>query len=243
MDDLDIVTDLLSQRPDKVQEILLRCCKELKMREEMMASIIKIRGGHVPICDPSNGANMTSSMSNDIPLHDAHHSEPSRPQQKPARRFSTTTRQYSLLSPPRTASSVTSHSVKNDVVTGEDVLLLVVSEEGTINKQVVRMRAAPIQHSLIGEDVVLERGLGAGLVEVDEFRVSVPCGADLEDFEHVQVSFLINLTWRRSNSNSSHVTKFYVVPKDTIDTDLLLGNADSGQGTLGMSISLVVVLL
>jgi hypothetical protein len=243
MDDLDIVTQLLRIRRDKVQEILLRCCKELGMRDEMMACLINTRGGHPSFYDSSNGANMPLSMSNDIPFPDTHHSEPSRPQQKPARRISTTSRQYSLLSPPRTASSVTSHSVKNDVVAGEDVVLSVVTEEGTINKHVVRMRAAPIQHSLIGENVIFDRGLRPNLDEIEEFRVSVPHGADFEDFEDVKVSYSIILTWRRSISNSTHATKFYVVPKDTIHTDLLLGHEDSGQGTLGMYISFVVALL
>lgn len=195
---------------------------------------------NIPVTPQASDVEMQNIFSRE---KDALHSETSHPQQKPARRISSTTGQYSLLSPPRSAPPVTSHSFKNDVVAGEDVILLSVTEEGTINKHVVRMRAASIQYSLIREDVVLERGLRSSLVKLDEFSVSVPHGTDTEDLEDIQVSFSISITWRRPGSNSTHATKFYVVPNDTIDTDLLLGNADSGQSTLGMSISFVVALL
>lgn len=105
------------------------------------------------------------------------------------------------------------------------------------------MRTAPIGHSLIGEDFVIERELQSSLVEVNEFRLSVPRGADFGDHENVRVSLSISLTWRRPTSNSSHATKFYVVPKDTIDTDLLFGSVRSGPGAPGMYMSLVVALM
>lgn len=243
MDDLDVVDSLLKYRMDKVKEILLRCCQEQTTRNEMMASLI-YRSGHLPVCDPSTGVDMASArLSRTTSQVLSHSADAFPPQHTPARRFSSATRQYSLLSPPRTASSVTSHSVKDDVVTGEDVLLSFVTEQGTINKQVVRMRTAPVEHSLIGEDVVVERELRTSLAEVEETRVSVPSGTDSDYFEDVQVSFSIHLTWRRPSSNLSHATLFYVVPKGMIDSDLVLGSIDSGKTTSGMCILLTMATL
>jgi hypothetical protein len=101
--------------------------------------------------------------------------------------------------------------------------------------QKARMRSASIEHSVIREDIVGRRNLddtsNVSRAELD--HVEVPhrvTGA----FQPVRVSFAIELTWRRPHSGSTHDTLFYVVPKDALDIDMLLGYKDSNEEVAGV---------
>jgi hypothetical protein len=90
------------------------------------------------------------------------------------------------------------------------------------------MKPAPIKHSVIRDDVVHERNLDNHLTQADELQVTVPQISNPDTQIYVRVFECVTLTWRRHNSNSTHSTKFYVVPKSALAIDVLLGYEDSG---------------
>lgn len=232
MEPLKVVEDLIKCCPDKAKEILLRYCKaDRDVLNEMMSSLLAAKNGQDLTTHAPNGADVTPTARYQGAYHGAHEIEAARPQQK-MRQLSTNTRQYSLLSPPRTASSVTSHSVKDEFTAGEDIMLLIPTDRG-ITKEVVRMRTAPVENSLIAEDVIHGRDLVSSLCAVEQQHVYVPRGVDFEELDTFGASYSIKLTWRRSTAGSSHVTIFYVVRKGLMDTDVVLGAKDSGEDTSG----------
>jgi len=97
------------------------------------------------------------------------------------------------------------------------------------------MSTAPIKYSVIREDVVVERNLNAAysLRQAEEQQIYVPC-REAEKLQLVSVEWCIQLTWRRPDSQATHSTLFYVVPKDILEPDMLLGFEDSGEETQGV---------
>jgi len=97
------------------------------------------------------------------------------------------------------------------------------------------MRPALIKHSVIRGDVVGRRQLedSFNISQAGLTHVEVPHRVTGE-LRLVPVSCAIELTWRQPHSNSTHETLFYVVPKETLDIDILLGYDDSGQEIAGV---------
>jgi len=97
------------------------------------------------------------------------------------------------------------------------------------------MRPASIKHSVIRGDVVGRRHLedSFNISQADLTHVEVPDRVTGE-LRLEPVSCAIELTWRQPHSNSTHETLFYVVPKETLDIDILLGYDDSGQEIAGV---------
>ena len=102
-------------------------------------------------------------------------------------------------------------------------------------EHMVRMKDASIMYSVIRDDVVGKRNLeeSPGLVQAEVTHVDVPHRPSGQN-QLVPVSCAIELTWRRPHSDSTHNTLFYVVPNGAIDTDILLGYKDSGEGIAGV---------
>lgn len=91
------------------------------------------------------------------------------------------------------------------------------------------MRTAPIEYSVIREDVVYERLFrSASISPVPGERISLPCPGVSGDM--LISSFWTELTWRRPDSDPTHKTAFYLVPRRLLDIDVLLGYRDSGEG-------------
>jgi len=97
------------------------------------------------------------------------------------------------------------------------------------------MRSASIKFSVIGGDVVGKRNLedSFNLSQAEFTHVEVPHRVTGET-QLVPVSCAIELTWRRPHRNTTHNTLFYVVPKEVLDIDILLGYEDSGEGIAGV---------
>jgi hypothetical protein len=112
-------------------------------------------------------------------------------------------------------------------------VLIDLTEEGGFAEKPVRMKNAPIEYSLIRENIVYERITNTAINQ-GEYHVPVPHPADPDIHTSMHVSESMTLTWRRPNHDSTHETTFYLVPKDTINADILLGYEDSGEGSPGV---------
>ncbi|RII06786.1 hypothetical protein CUC08_Gglean010019 [Alternaria sp. MG1] len=228
-----LVSKLVKESPEKAVDILTRCCADSKVLEEINAYLLqpKPTQREVPALLPG-GLDITFGSPASPSVDSSRHAGSPLPRQRLARRPSSYSTTYPL-SPPRSASSVTSHSTRNEISMGEYILLLLFG--GTeVEEHLVRMRLAQTRYSVIRGDVVQKRGLDTmcTLVQPDFNEVYVP-SRTAAGFDLVPTSCSIELTWRRPRSDSTHNTIFYVVPQEALDTDLLLGCEDSGEGIPG----------
>lgn len=227
----DCVARLVDHFPEQAVEILARCCEEQKETlHEVLASLIPPKHNESPL-PVGNNINVTFPPRVPPSSHGSQHTGTPPPRQGPPRRFPSTS--YPI-SPPATASSVTSHSTRDENSSGEYILLPTLVGTKVVDHK-VRMRPALIKHSVIRGDVVGRRQLedSFNISQAGLTHVEVPHRVTGE-LRLVPVSCAIELTWRQPHSNSTHETLFYVVPKETLDIDILLGYDDSGQEIAGV---------
>jgi hypothetical protein len=227
-----LVTQLVDSNPRKAVDILTRCCEESKILEEVTSYLLQPRARQFEVSTPpANRFDITFAPPLSPSSHGSHHTGTPPPRQRLPRRPSSTT--YPL-SPPATASSVTSHSTRSGSGLGEYILLPTVVE-GQVVEVPVRMKTASITYSVIRDDVVGKRNLeeSFGLSPAEVAQVPVPHRVS-GGVQVVPVSWSIDLTWRRPHSDSTHSTIFYLVPKEVIDVDMYLGYDDSGDGGPGV---------
>lgn len=234
------VEQLVSRRPDKAIDILVGCCDDGNVMTQVLACLAESSNGQNEPRSPSNrpsGLNITLAPAQPIsPLDSPHSSSPFRPERLSRR---PTTFTNPPLSPPRTVSSVTSNSSNDGSTLREYIYLLNCAGNG-VEEILVRMRvAAPIQHSVIREDIIHRRNLTGNLEWINPPQnVLVTHSGTPHIPREVTVRCSVELTWRRPNSESTHSTKFYIVPGAMLDTDVLLGYEDSGEGVSGTFIHL-----
>lgn len=82
------------------------------------------------------------------------------------------------------------------------------------------------------EEVARRHNIATSTAE--EYTVSVPHNAAPHAHIQVLVSECVTLQWRRPQSNTTHNTTFYIVPKNVLDIDILLGYEDSGEDAPGV---------
>jgi len=238
-----LVERLVEESPEKAVDILVRYYhQDANIHEEIKAYLLHhrpSRNAHPGPLSPPNSFNITLGRPHPTPSIDSHHSASPPPRQRLPHRASTSSARPftgAPLSPPSTVSSVTSRSSKGEAVAGEYVILLTFTE-GSVKEHIVRMRTAPIAHSLMREEVVHRRNLTASLVPAEECGVFLPYPAGSHAQKEVPVTYCAKLEWFRSGSNSTHSTTFYIVPREMqhmLDVDVLLGYKDSGEGASGV---------
>lgn len=210
------VEQLVSQRPDKAVDILLGCCEDERVRDEVQSCLVEAGYWQSEPRSPSNRVNISfdppKPMSPLALQRAAGHLPPER--QRPFQISSP-----APLSPPATESSATSHHSNESARSAEYILLLSITEDGIVEVP-VRMRTALIKHSVIRQDLVFKRKLASNLNR----EVSV---------SHNGISSIgsLELQWCKPNRDSTHSTTFYVIPG--LETDLYLGFEDSGEGPPG----------
>ncbi|KAF2686955.1 hypothetical protein K458DRAFT_402477 [Lentithecium fluviatile CBS 122367] len=232
-----LVDQFVRQWPKKAVDILVRCCDDENILREIMTDLAVQQPGtsQQEAFSPSNGLNLTiGRLGQPRPTssRDSQHSASPPPRQTPRRRPSSNARPFAPPSPPstRTASSVISHSSKDDVGPGEYIVLIIITEK-SVDEKVARMRNEPIMHSVMREDVARKRKITTSRAE--ECYVSVPHPTVARAHTQVPVLECATVEWRRPQSNSTHSTTFYIVPRDVLDIDILLGYEDSGEGASG----------
>lgn len=134
------------------------------------------------------------------------------------------------LSPP---SSLGARSTRGTTTPGEWILLVNFIHREVEEKPVL-MRSGQCQLSLIREDIADEQSRYTSISQGNEYRVLVPQHGNPDTCIPMHVSESITLTWRRPNSGSTHRTTFFLIPKGVLDTDVILGYEDSGEGSPGV---------
>ncbi|EDU45108.1 predicted protein [Pyrenophora tritici-repentis Pt-1C-BFP] len=226
-----LVKQLLSDRPDKAHDILVRCCEDERVRQEITSCLLQSRRRQYEASPPSNRFDIAQSASTSVHSPD-HIASPLQRQTLP-RHLSSNAPTYPL-SPARTASSVTSHSTRDESGSGEYIVVPVFGGASKGDTP-IRMKTAPIKYSVIRDDVVVKRKLNVAysLSPAEEQEIYVPCRMT-GNLQLVSVEWCIELTWRRPDSEATHSTMFYVVPKDRLGPDMLLGFEDSGEEIQGV---------
>ncbi|PVH93651.1 hypothetical protein DM02DRAFT_695335 [Periconia macrospinosa] len=94
--------------------------------------------------------------------------------------------------------------------------------EGPSDQPVIA-RSMPIEHSLIGDEAVYSRNLGASTNAVNKMvNVPDPSGRSTS----LKVKTAVSLTWRRPKEYKSKPEVFYIVPERFLDTDVVLSSAE-----------------
>ncbi|KAH7066425.1 hypothetical protein BKA63DRAFT_161453 [Paraphoma chrysanthemicola] len=231
-----LVREFITCCPDKIEDVLVKCCEDKKWQTEITTCLLRARVGQHASAPASPPGGFSITLGNTAPISsvDSVHSMSPPPRQRMTRQASSSTRHYPTpLSPPSTASSTTSRSVKNEAATGEYIFLIALNEN-EIQEQPVRMKTAQIRDSVIREEVVHERDLASHLTQIDQHQVAVPSITTPGSYLTASVYECITLTWRRHNSNKTHNTTFYVLPRSDMSADILLGFQDSGEYGAGM---------
>lgn len=220
---------LLNEQPDKAATILAKCYRDYKEVKHEIDSILQLSGAGktnasrsppksaIPISSrgsiPVRGH--TRASSSQLAMSPLDHREAMRPN-----------------TPPGSSSA---RSSKSSSTLGETIVLID-AHEGGIDHHPVVLRNAAIEFSLIREDIVNERLTGAEAAEEERpYVIELPGPMALSGAcAEVRISEFVTLTWRRKKSAATHRTKFFLVSKSILDTDVLLGYKDSGEDRPGV---------
>ena len=218
------VDRLLSERPEKAADILERCYREYKEVKAEIDSILQLsRPGQaarspptlaIPIPLHSHAHGHVRSVSSQLSVSPHHHRRALHPNSGPT--------------PPGSSAS---RSTKGS--SASETILLIDNTDSDVEEHPVRMRIAAIEFSLIREDVA-ERITSIEPIEEDVHQVAVPNLANPGTSTKVRISTSMKLTWRRPKRDSTHRTTFYLVSRELLSIDVLLGYRDSGEGSPGV---------
>ena len=232
------VKQLVTDHPEKAVDILVRCCDDERIYSDIMTCLVQPSQGRDEALSPRNSLNITLAPPSPMSPVDSQHSGSPRPLHRLPHHPISSARPFAPLSPPRTASSVTSHASRDGAASPEYVFFFT-SHGRVIDETLVRMRTAHIKHSVIRQDIVHNRHLLGSLNQLEPSYVSVTRSATPHARKEVQTSCSIELEWSRPHSEMTHRTTFYLVSGDALDTDVLLGYDDSGEGASGMYTTLL----
>lgn len=229
-----VVQRFITEFPEKAVDVLMRCCHDPDIEKEIVQFLLNpdqqlkikprntldtthISNAYVtadPITPP--GSHRSGSFSGHRHTASRTHTAATRakPDASPTRSNST----YS--------KSLASKSGK------EDIIILATNEDDDLTKQIARMRSAQIEYSVIGEHMFSDTRICRSNIKDDfpEQQIAIPCRGAPGTYKYIPVSFRAELTWRRSSSDATHKTSFYLVPQEMLDIDVLLGTRDSGEG-------------
>ncbi|KAJ4989268.1 hypothetical protein SVAN01_05173 [Stagonosporopsis vannaccii] len=220
---------LLDEQPDRAAIILAKCYRTYKEVKDEIDSILQLSGP-----GKSQASRAPSNSAIPIPSHGSirsHKRSPSSQLTSTPYHPRGTTKSNVAPTPPGSSSA---RSSKGSSASGETILLIDNHEDGIETLPVVLRKTATVEFSLIREDIVNERMIGAEPEEDRHFMIVLPeiivsPGACAE----IRISQSVLLTWRRQKSDSTHRTRFFLVPRHVLSTDVLLGYHDSGEGNPG----------
>ncbi|KAF2013029.1 hypothetical protein BU24DRAFT_465364 [Aaosphaeria arxii CBS 175.79] len=220
--------------PEKAESLLTKCCQQdTRIYEELQACFLlpglTTQQGIVNPPGASKGLSITigsprlgsSSIESQYPNSPPARHRPAQPQYPSSISIPATP-----ISPPRTVSSVLSHSSRGESTHREYILLINHGERG-VEERPASMRNASINSSVMREGLQYTSNHTPSDKEYVEIPGSIP-----ETYLSVPVLYCTDVIWRRQKSNSTHSTTFYVVSKRELDIDILLGLEDSGEGTM-----------
>ncbi|KAH9878149.1 hypothetical protein J1614_003366 [Plenodomus biglobosus] len=224
--------DFILRYPDKAFDHLVRYYEnDSTVQGEINADLYHPHRGPWGYEHSSHQTGTFPTSSIDSPYHDC---PPLR--QKPSHRpsFGAAQPPYgSPLSPPGSASQASRTSSKGEST--PRLYITLVTDTGTgVEEETVRVRHAPIPHSVIRMAVVERQNLTDRLTETDTRQIPISRSAAPGIFAQVSISFSIELTWFRPGSDMTHKTTFMVVASDLLDIDVLLGEKETGEPSTGL---------
>ncbi|KAF2848340.1 hypothetical protein T440DRAFT_520037 [Plenodomus tracheiphilus IPT5] len=226
------VTEFISRYPDKAFDYLVRHFEDdPRVQAEINAYLSE--SGHFRGFEHSNIQKGQFATS---PIDSHHHgSPPSRQKSSHRPSFGAAHPPFtSPLSPPGSASQASRTSSKGEASPRLYIKILTDTDTG-VEEEMVRVRHAPIPHSVIHMAVVDRLNLNDNLAPIDRFQIPVLRSTAPGIHILVHVSDSISLTWIRPGSDMTHKTTFYVVTGELLDIDVLLGQEDSGEVPTGFT--------
>ena len=218
---------LLFEQPEKAANVLARCYHKYNEVRAEIDSILHMSG-----LGKSQASHAPPNSAIPIPSYGSirgHRRSPSSQLATSTHHPRGTTSSNAAPTPPGSSSA---RSSKSSSASEETILLLNAHADGFDILPVVLRTDGAVKLSLIRDDVVRERMVGADPVEDS---VELPDIAALPGAcANVRIYESIMLTWRRPKSPSTHRTKFFLVPKHVLSTDVLLGYEDCDRGNLGV---------
>lgn len=222
---------LVREHPTEAVDILVSCCDNPQVYNDIVRCITSI--GPSDASRLQNSVNITLAPQTPMSPVGSQHSGSSRQPYRLPHQSNQVPIPLAPLSPPGTASSITSHSSKDGAGQGEWVLFF--TDQGGVDDECrLRLRTAHIKHSVIRQDVIHKRHLVGNLISLPPAYVSITRSATPLIPEQAQTNCAIELEWRRPHSERSHCTTFYIVSGEALDADVLLGRDDHEAGHLGM---------
>lgn len=215
---------------EKAVDILLRCCHDENIEKEIVDVLLEV---------PTSAANNPHTNNTHLPPAAKTYSNPQRAAPIPSGHHRQASNGYvgpneAPPSPPKTRSNQSKSISGRDST--ENIVILSLTEEDEVKKSVAIMKLAQTNYSVIGEHMIKEGRIpGNNVEDIDEQWISIPKKGAPGSSVSVKVTSCAELTWKRMKptrfmSQASHSTVFYLVAQELLDIDVLLGNADSGEG-------------
>jgi hypothetical protein len=228
------VRQLIEHYPEKAAEILVSCCNDERILNEVFRVFIPSSHGPPEPLNPRNSLNINFGPQPPLSPDGSQHSDSPRPFIRRQRYPTPVMRPFPIHSPSSTtSSSVSSHSLRDRATPAEYGVFISLQGRG-IEETPLRMRTANVEHSVIRQDIVLKRHLNGIPNQLDQCYVTVTQSTTPHLLEEVQAGSSIDLDWRRPHSEITDRTTFYIVSGDALDTDVLLSCHDSGGSSSGM---------
>ncbi|KAF1922179.1 uncharacterized protein M421DRAFT_427198 [Didymella exigua CBS 183.55] len=220
-----VLQRFVGDHPEKAVEVLIKCCHDQDIEKDIIEYLLDQQlkstentGNNEAYVAPApkqlSASQRTGLFSSD-------------PRQS-TRNYPGTEAHAGSPSPPKTRSN---HSKSLSGKDGrENILILAMNEDDDIEKHPATMMKAPIEYSVINKHMFdAGRICDSNIEEIAEEQISVPRRGAPGTFRQITVSSRAKLTWKRSKSNASHETTFFLVDQEFLDIDLLFGSLDSGE--------------
>jgi hypothetical protein len=218
-----VLQRFVEDHPEKAVEVLMKCCHDQDIEKDITEYLLDQQskssentGNNNAYAAPAPKKSLASQRTGSFSSN--------------ARQ---STRNYSHAEPPSPPKTRSNHSKSLSGKDGrETILILATNEDDCIERLPATMMLAPIEYSVISEQMFdAGRICDSNIEELEGEEISVPKRGSLGMLAQVTVYSRAKLTWKRSKSNATHTTMFYLVHQEFLDVDLLLGSLDSGEGT------------
>jgi hypothetical protein len=221
-----VLEGFVEDYPDKAVDILMKCCHEPDIAKEIVDFLLDQRLNATYTISDNNASIAPNPKTSNISQRPGSFSSH---RQQPSHSIPGVEAHTDSPSPPTTRSD---HSRSLSGKDGkENILILATNEDDDIEKHPATMKLAPIEYSVIGQHMFTAgRICESNIKAIEEEQISVPQRGVPGALRQITVSSRAELTWKRSISNASHRTTFFLVAQEFLDTDLLLGSLDSGEG-------------
>jgi hypothetical protein len=222
-----VLQSFVEDHPEKAVEVLMKCCHDQDIEKDIIEYLLDQQSKST---ENTSNNDAYAAPAPKISLASQRTGSFSSNTRQSNRNYSGTGTYAEPPSPPKTRSN---HSKSLSGKDGkETILILAMNEDDDIEKLPAIMMLAPIEYSVISKQMFdAGRICDSNIEELDEEKISVPRRGAPGILTQVTVSSRAKLTWKRSKSNASHTTMFYLVHQEFLDVDLLLGSLDSGEGT------------